>query len=323
MHYKHLTLKERYQISAYKKVGYTQSQIAQALQVNVSTISRELSRNTLMGYYHPEAAERLCYQRHKHKIKSIKMTPVIKQYIKDKLKCDWAPEQIAGVMQKEKCENAVSYESIYRYIYENKAHGGKLYQHLRHKNKKYHKRGNEYNTRGLLKNRISISQKPKIVEKKTRVGDWEIDTMIGANHQGALVTIVDRCSKFALIKHVPSKHANIITHAVIEMMLPIRKITHTITSDNGKEFAYHQHIAKELQTQFYFANAYHSWERGLNEHTNGLIRQYLPKQTDFTKLKKEQIQFIQDRLNHRPRKSLGYKTPAEVFYATIIKQLAS
>jgi len=226
-------------------------------------------------------------------------------------------------MEKESVRHAVSHESIYRYIYENKSHGGKLYQHLRHKNKKYHKRGNEYKTRGLLKNRISISQRPKIVEKKSRVGDWEIDTMIGANHQGALVTIVDRCSKFALIKHVPSKHANVVTYAIIEMMLPIQKITHTITSDNGKEFAYHEQIAKELQTQFYFANAYHSWERGLNEHTNGLIRQYLPKQTDFTNLKKEQIQFIQDRLNYRPRKSLGYKTPAEVFYATIIKQLAS
>jgi len=323
MHYKHLTLKERYQISAYKKVGYTQSQIAQALHVSVSTISRELNRNSLCGYYSAESAQRLCYVRHKKKPKYQKMTSEIKRYIKDKLKCDWSPEQIAGVMQKESVIHAVSHESIYRYVYENKSHGGKLYQHLRHKNKKYHKRGNEYNTRGLLKNRISITQRPKIVEKKSRIGDWEIDTMIGANHQGALVTIVDRCSKFALIKHVPSKHATIVTHAIIEMMLPIRKITHTITSDNGKEFAYHERIAKELQTQFYFANAYHSWERGLNEHTNGLIRQYLPKQTDFTNLKKEQIQFIQDRLNHRPRKSLGYKTPAEIFYAKIVKQLAS
>lgn len=323
MHYKHLTLKERYQISAYKKVGYTQSQIAQALHVSVSTISRELNRNSLCGYYSAESAQRLCYGRHKKKPKYQKMTSEIKRYITDKLKCDWSPEQTAGVMEKESVIHAVSHESIYRYIYENKSHGGKLYQHLRHKNKKYHKRGNEYKTRGLLKNRISISQRPKIVEKKSRVGDWEIDTMIGANHQGALVTIVDRCSKFALVKHVPSKHATIVTQAMIEMMLPIQKITHTITSDNGKEFAYHEQIAKELQTQFYFANAYHSWERGLNEHTNGLIRQYLPKQTDFTNLKKEQIQFIQDRLNHRPRKSLGYKTPAEVFYATIIKQLAS
>ena len=136
---------------------YTQSQIAQVLDVNVSTISRGLSRNTLMEYYHLEAAERLYYQRHQHKIKSIKMIPEIKRYIKDKLKCDWSPEQIAGVMQKKKCENTVSYESIYRYIYENKAHGGKLYQHLQHKNKKYHKCGNEYNTQGLLKNCISIS----------------------------------------------------------------------------------------------------------------------------------------------------------------------
>lgn len=113
--------------------------------------------------------------------------------------------------------------------------------------------------------------------KKTLISDWEIDTIIGANHQGALVTIVDRCSKFALNKHIPSKHAHVVTQAIIEMIFPTQKITHTIKSDNGKEFAFHQHIAKELQIQLYFTNTYHSWERGLNEHTGGWIRQYLPK----------------------------------------------
>lgn len=323
MRYKQLTLEERYQISAYKKVGYSQKEIAYELEVSESTISRELSRNTLYEDYSPELAERLTYQRHKNKSKFIKLTNPVKKFIKNKLKLDWSPEQIAGVMKKEKVANCVSYETIYQYIYHNKSCGGKLYLKLRHKNKKYHKRGNDYNTRGIIKNRVSIDLRPKIVERKSRIGDWEIDTVIGAKHQGVLVTIVDRKSKFTLIKKVASKRADDVTKATIEMLSPVKNLTHTITSDNGKEFAYHEQITKTLDTRFYFANPYHSWERGLNEHTNGLIRQYLPKKTDLSTVKRKEIRFIQDRLNNRPRKILGYKTPAEVFYATILKNSAA
>jgi len=254
--------------------------------------------------------------------KHIKLTNKVKNYIKKKLKEDWSPEQISGVMRKEKIP-WVSYETIYQYIYHNKKHGGKLYLHLRHKNKKYHKRGSNYATRGTIKNRISIDKRPKIVEKKSRIGDWEIDTVIGANHKGVLVTIVDRKSKFTLIKKVPSKHAEVVSKAIVEMLQPIKQLTHTITSDNGKEFAYHEEVSKALNAKFFFCNPYHSWERGLNEHTNGLIRQYLPKQTDFTQVKRKQIRFIQDRLNNRPRKSLGFKTPSEVFYAKVSKVMAA
>lgn len=320
--FKQLTLKQRYQISAYKEAGYTQKYIAELLNVSASTISRELRRNLIDGKYIAEEAEVLSYKRHLHKHKYIKLNNKVKNYIKKKLKEDWSPEQIAGVMKKEKLD-WVSHETIYQYIYHNKSCGGKLYLKLRHRNKKYHKRGVEYATRGTIKNRVSIDKRPKIVERKSRVGDWEIDTVIGANHKGALVTIVDRKSKFTLIKKVPSKHADVVTKAILEMMQPVKALTHTITSDNGKEFAYHEQISSALETNFYFANPYHSWERGLNEHTNGLIRQYLPKQSDFTQVKRKNIRFIQDRLNNRPRKSLGYKTPAEVFYATVSKTMVA
>lgn len=317
-----LTLKERYQISAYIKVGYTQKQMALCLGISQSTISRELKRNSYQSIYKPELAEQFTFHRHKYKTKYLKLTRKVMNYIKDKLKEDWSPEQISGVMKKDKLP-CVSHETIYQYIYKNKYHGGKLYLKLRHKNKKYHKRGNDYNSRGVIKNRVSINQRPKIVEHKKRVGDFEIDTVIGKNHIGALVTIVDRASKFTLIKKVDSKKADIVSQALIDMLYPIRELTHTITSDNGKEFAYHEKVSKALDTKFYFANPYHSWERGLNEHTNGLIRQYLPKQTDFTRIKRREIQEIQNRLNNRPRKSLGYKTPSEVFYAKVAKVLTA
>jgi IS30 family transposase len=149
----------------------------------------------------------------------------------------------------------------------------------------------------------------------------EIDTVVGKNHKGFLLTVVDRKSKFSIIKSVPTKHAQVVTQA--QMLTPMKKITHTITSDNGKEFAYHKQVSVALDTNFYFANPYHSWERELNEHTNGLIRQYLPKKSTFLNVSKEEIIMIHNRLNHRPRKILNYKTSYEVFFSEMSKKLAS
>lgn len=220
-------------------------------------------------------------------------------------------------------QKTISHETIYRFIYANKARGGSLYKHLHHKNKKYHKRSHTYQKRGIIKDRRMINTRPKIVEKKRRIGDLEIDTVIGKDRIGALITVVDRKSKFTLIKHVPSKHAEVVTSALIEMLIPIKLVLKTITSDNGKEFAYHKQVSEVLETDFYFANPYHSWERGLNEHTNGLIRQYLPKKTDFTHISKEEIVTIQDKVNHRPRKVLGFRTPYEVFFEKFAKELTA
>jgi IS30 family transposase len=148
----------------------------------------------------------------------------------------------------------------------------------------------------------------------------EIDTVIGANHKGVLVTIVDRKSKFVLIKSVPSKHADIVASATIDLLQPVKALTHTITSDNGTEFTYHKQIASALDTGFYFCDPYSSWQRGLNEHTNGLIRQYIPKKSEFNNISQEEIVMIQNKLNHRPRKSLGFKTPYQVFMTAVRRQ---
>jgi len=323
MKYTQLTLSKRYHISTLNKQGFTQKYIAQEVGVHPSTISRELRRNNdVVQGYNAELAQIRSTRTEMRKRKRFVITKPIEKYIRAKLKQDWSPEQIAGRM---KLDTGVSvvHETIYRYIYTNKSNGGKLYTYLRHKNKKYHHRSNDYRSRGTIIDRIMINKRPKIVEKKNRIGDLEIDTVIGKDHKGALVTVVDRKSKFVLIKNVPSKEASVVTKALIEMIQPIKGITHTITSDNGKEFAYHKQISAALDTDFYFANPYHSWERGLNEHTNGLIRQYLPKKSVFIGVSKEEIIMIQNRLNHRPRKVLNYKTPYEVFFSEMSKKLAS
>jgi len=323
MRYKQLTLEKRYQITALIKAGFNQKDIAFEIGVHPSTISRELRRNNdKVRGYNAELAQIKSTKVEMQKKKRYSLTKSIEKYIRVKLKQDWSPEQISGRM---KLDTGVSvvHETIYRYIYANKKNGGKLYTYLRHKNKKYHCRSNDYRSRGTIIDRVMIDKRPKIVEKKNRIGDLEIDTVVGKNHKGFLVTVVDRKSKFTLIKNVPSKEAQIVTEALIEMIQPIKEITHTITSDNGKEFAYHKQVSAALDTDFYFANPYHSWERGLNEHTNGLIRQYLPKKSEFLHVSKDEIIMIQDRLNHRPRKVLSYKTPYEVFFSELSRKLAS
>lgn len=323
MKYKQLTLEKRYHISALQKAGLKQKEIAEKIAVHPSTISRELRRNRdKVRGYNAELAQIKSSKKHKQKTKRESLTARVEKYIRNKLKQDWSPEQISGRMKID-LGITVVHETIYRYIYANKANGGRLYKSLRHKNKKYHKRSNEYKARGMLIDRVMIGKRPKIVEKKSRIGDLEIDTVIGKHHVGALVTVVDRKSKFTLIKNVPTRQADVVTKALIEMITPIKAITHTITSDNGKEFAYHKEVSAALDIDFYFANPYHSWERGLNEHTNGLIRQYLPKKSEFIDVSKDEIIMIQNRLNHRPRKVLGYKTPYEVFFSEMSRRLAS
>ena len=323
MKYRQLTLEKRYQVSALIKAGLNQKEVALEVGVHPSTISRELRRNRdVVRGYNAELAQIKSTKVEMQKTKRFSLTKPIEKYIRAKLKQDWSPEQISGRMRLDTGMSVV-HETIYRYIYTNKKNGGKLYRYLRHKNKKYHCRSNDYRSRGTIIDRVMIGKRPKIVEKKSRIGDWEIDTVVGKDHKGFLVTVVDRKSKFVIIKNVPTKEASVVTEALIEMIYPIKDITHTITSDNGKEFAYHKQVSAALDTDFYFANPYHSWERGLNEHTNGLIRQYLPKKSEFLKVSKDEINMIQNRLNHRPRKILNFKTPYEVFFSEMSRRLAS
>lgn len=322
MRYRRLTLKERYHIETLIKQGYKQKEIADELETSASTISRELRRNKIRGKYRAEQAHTRCTLRQKKKRRHTVINKAIEKYIREKLALDWSPEQISGRMKLD-INKSIHHETIYQFIYRNKANGGRLYKYLRHKNKKYDNRTNQYARRGIIIDRVMIDERPKIVEQKSRIGDLEIDTVIGANHKGALVTVVDRMSKFTLIQKVDSKQASVVTSALIKMLSPIQCILKTITSDNGKEFAYHKQVSQTLNTNFYFANPYHSWERGLNEHTNGLIRQYIPKKSEFDNISKEQIVTIAHKLNHRPRKSLGFKTPFEVFMHSFSKNLVA
>lgn len=180
--------------------------------------------------------------------------------------------------------------------------------------KKKRKRRGKRDSRGHIKNRVSIDKRPYIVEKRSRIGDWEIDTIIGKDHKGALLTIVERKAKWTLVKKLAGKDSVPVTEAVIDLMRDLKDKVQTITADNGKEFAGYEEISRILEIEFYFTHPYHSWERGLNENTNGLIRQYFPKGMSFDSITDEDVAFVMDRLNNRPRKSLDYATPDEVFF---------
>lgn len=316
MKYHQITQEERYQIYALKKEGLSQTAIAKNLSRDKGTISRELKRNKGLKGYRPKQAERMAKDREKRKPKRKRLTEKNIGYIKEKIKLYWSPEQISGRMVLDGF-GSISHETIYQYLLEDKKDGGELYKYLRHKNKPYRKRYGSSDKRGEIPHKRSIEDRPSIVEEKNRIGDWEIDLIIGKNHKQALVTVVDRKSKFTLIQKVSSKKSEEVKNALISMMEIVKDNTLTITADNGKEFAKHEAIAKALDSDFYFCHPYSSWERGLNENTNGLIRQFFPKGCEFISITDEQVLAVQNNLNFRPRKTLGFKTPNEIFHATI------
>ncbi|HAD0290371.1 TPA: IS30 family transposase, partial [Salmonella enterica subsp. enterica serovar Typhimurium] len=256
--YSQLTSEQRYQIFALHKVENTLTKIAEIIGVHKSTISRELRRNRGAKDYLPEQAHSFALERRKGKVVK-RLTQAHWHIIEDYLRQDWSPEQISGRLRTD-LSLEVSHERIYQYIYENKANGGTLYKHLRCQ-KIRRKRYGSYSKRGQILNRVSIEERPAIVEEKTRYGDFEVDTVIGKNHKEALVTLVDRSTKYMLIKKVANKSAEAVKNAIIELLLPYKGALHTITADNGKEFAYHEDIAKALGIEFFFAHSYASWER--------------------------------------------------------------
>ena len=214
---------------------------------------------------------------------------------------------------KEHLSYSVSHEWIYQYILKNKQAGGSLYLHLRCK-KKRKKRYGSNDRRGNLKNRVSIDERPDVVEERNRIGDWEADTIIGKAHKQAIVSLTERKSGLAPIYKVDRRTKENTEDAIKRLLSSISGQVHTITSDNGKEFANHEKIAKRFECDFYFAHPYSSWERGTNENTNGLIRQYFPKDRDFRTITDKELIHAMKRINNRPRKRLGYKTPNQVFF---------
>ena len=320
-HHHHLTYEQRCQIYALKERGDAQSAIARQLKVHRSTICRELKRNKgERGYRVKQAQEKAAQRRSKASRRPYKMTATTIEIIKEKLYKQWSPEQISGFLKKQNYPKAVSTEAIYQHIWKDKKQGGLLYKHLRRSGKKYNKRRSNKAGRGCIPNRVGIEERPEIVEKKSRLGDWELDTIIGKGHQGAIVSIVDRASKFTKLVKVSRKTAQEVREAILNKLSPIKEFVLTLTSDNGKEFANHEQIAKDLDGSFFFANPYHSWERGLNEHTNGLVRQYFPKSMSFDEMTQDQVDQVEFLLNHRPRKVLKYSTPAEIFHELASQQ---
>jgi len=248
-------------------------------------------------------------------VQACKMTRSRVALIETKLRCEqWSPRQISGWLESAGY-GGVSHERIYQHIWADKKKGGSLWKHLRHNGKKYNKRKGKNAGRGLIPNRIDIGERPAIVDAKERLGDWEGDTIIGKDHKGAIVSLVDRASKLTKLILLPNKTAEAVTNAIVTALKPLASNTKTLTFDNGKEFAGHTDITQALNAACYFAKPYHSWERGLNEHTNGLVRQYFPKGTDFSTLPQKAVQRVENLLNTRPRECLNFKTPNEIFVA--------
>jgi IS30 family transposase len=188
-----------------------------------------------------------------------------------------------------------------------------LHKHLRNKGKPYSKRGALKDKRGKIPNRRDISERPDIVDLRERIGDLEIDTVIGKNYKKAIVTINDRKTGIVRMGKVDTRNSASVSAKTIELLAPLKSLLHTITSDNGPEFRDHAIIARELGIDFYFARPYHSWERGSNENINRLIRQYIPKGTDFDTVSPDFIKFVEDKLNDRPRKRFGFRSPNMMF----------
>jgi transposase, IS30 family len=313
--YHHLTYEQRCQIFALLQSGHSQAAIARQIGVNRSTISRELARNSgKRGYRFKQAQAKASGRRKAASLVPRKMTPGLVSQIEEKLTQEqWSPDQISGRLRKQGIA-FISHECIYQHVWADKKNGGNLYLHLRHSGKKYNRRKGKNAGRGLIPNRVDIDQRPAAAARKSRIGDWEADTIIGAGRKGAILSHVDRKSKYTKLAKLPDKSSAAVVRACARVLRPVADRIKTITYDNGKEFAAHVKIAASLGARSYFAKPYHSWERGLNEHTNGLVRQYFPKGTDFTTLTHAEVQRVEDKLNSRPRKILGYKTPREVFF---------
>lgn len=309
-----LTKEQRYTIEVLLLQNYSKQEIASVIGKDKTVIYREIKRNCdkRSGVYTSDLAQRKYATRANEKRKRITFTDQIEQTVNVLLKEDYSPEQIVGYCKKTEVK-CVSIERIYQYIWLDKKQKGRLFKHLRTQGKRYRKRGKTNDSRGILTDRNPIENRPKIVDKKQRFGDFELDTIIGKNHQGAIVTLNDRSTGLFKIKKVASKESKLVKEAVVELLKELKPFIHTITSDNGKEFALHKQISSELNIEFYFANPYSPWERGANENLNGLLRQYVPKSSSFEDLTNEKLYEIQEKINNRPRKRFNFESPNYMF----------
>lgn len=321
MPYHHLTIEERYVISHLKVAGFSLREIGRRLGRHHVTISREIARN---GPEYPEAVywydfthPRAIEKRHKARHHRRKSQDGLRAYIETKIRLDWSPEAIAARLKFEYPDDEgmrISHETIYRWIYSDAARGGDLYRHLRRCHRRRRRQKRYGSGRRFIPERISIDQRPSIVETRERFGDWEGDSMEGGKGTGCLATYVERKCRYLLTAKLTDKKALTMTEQSIQSFRKTpRALRRTLTVDNGKEFSHFKELENKTGLKVYFADPYAAWQRGTNENTNGLLRQYFPKGTDFRKISEKDIAIVVKKLNNRPRKCLNYRTPYEVY----------
>lgn len=312
--YQPLTQEERAQIAILKHDGKSNRQVARLLGRHPATIGRELKRNAGLRGYRPKAAHDKAKERARRP-RYRKMTPDIAAYVEKHLRLDLSPEQISQTMAGATGVR-VSHERIYQHVLEDKQRGGDLHHHLRINHKRRYRRRNRRkgDWRTKIPNRVDISLRPASVEDRSEAGHWEADLVkVGGGH---LVTVVERSNRFLLLGSVPCKRADQVHAELLRLLGPYAGQVRSITYDNGPEFSRHETLNDRLGRSSYFARPYHSWERGTNENTNGLIRQYFPKSERRASIDSDKVSFVQDRLNRRPRKTLGWRSPLDVFQAS-------
>jgi IS30 family transposase len=320
MSYSHLTTKERYTIELLKARGESIAAIAATLERRESTIRRELKRFGKGKKYDHKKASRAAKKRRSVCSNGPRINSETKKYVVSKLKQLWSPEQIEGTLRLRKKGlrlQLVSTKWIYNFVRKDRKAGGILWTYLRCQKIRRKKYGTGLSKRGTIPGRVDISERPKIVDKRIRFGDWEGDTMIGAGHHQAIISLVDRRTRYAILIKVNTKKATVVTPAIIQRLLRFRANNRTITFDNGTEFSDHKSIKRKLKVDVYFARPYASYERGSNENTNGLVRQRFPKKTSFAIITKRALKKFENLLNNRPRKCIGFRTPAEMLKQSI------
>jgi len=313
MRYRQITHEERKWIGFFKQLGFLASDIARVLDRHRSTITREIQRNSKKydGSYRPEVADSYARSRRSRSRRNWRFTEADLRLVANCLKKEWSPEQVSERLEL-MGKLRISHETIYRYIWEDKSNGGNLYTYLRGSRKKRRKRYRSYDSRGRMAHKRPISDRPAIVETRRQIGHWEIDTMVGPG-KPCILTIVERKTGYTIIGKLQARTTEETNKRAIQLIRRQLRKVKTITADNGTEFHGYEDIEAATNTTFYFAKPYHSWERGTNENTNGLIRQYIPKGKSMNHLTQHDCNRIAAKLNNRPRKRLGYRTPEECY----------
>lgn len=315
MLYRQITAAERYTLGLLRQQGLRPAAIARILRRHRSTIGREVQRNQTHhdGTYRPPLADSYARNRRSRSRRNCQFTPSDWAQVQELLREDWSPEQVAGWLHRFQLL-AISHETIYRYIWADKASGGLLYQHLRGARKQRRKRYGRYDSRGRLAGKRLITERPAIVETRAEFGHWEADTMLGASQAGPCVfSMVERQSGYLLLGQLAQRTSACVNARARQLIRAQRRPVHTITVDNGTEFHEYTTLERATGTRFYFATPHHAWERGTNENTNGLVRQYLPKRQSMAHLTQHDCNRIATKLNRRPRKRLGFRTPEECY----------